>query len=39
MLEKNYGIRIEDSKVGRKVFQTPRTIAEYIAQNKPEMAK
>ncbi len=39
MLEKNYGIRIEDSKVGRKVFQTPRTIAEYIVQNKPEMAK
>lgn len=37
MLEKNYGIRIEDSKVGRRVFQTPRTIAEYIVEHKPEM--
>lgn len=38
MLEKNYGIKIEDSKVGREVFQTPRTIAEYIIEQKPEFA-
>ena len=37
MLEKNYGLRIEDSKVGRKVFHTVRTIAEYIKENKPEL--
>lgn len=37
MLEKNYSLRIEDSKVGRKVFHSVRTMAEYIKENKPEL--
>lgn len=32
MLEKNYGIKIEDPKVGRKVFQTVNTMAEFIKE-------
>jgi acyl carrier protein len=37
MLDKNYKIKIEDPKEGRKVFQTVRTIADYISshQEKP----
>jgi acyl carrier protein len=30
MLEKNYGIKITDSKVARKILMTVRTIAEYV---------
>lgn len=30
LLDKNYGIKIGDSKEGRKVFQSVRTMAEYI---------
>jgi acyl carrier protein len=33
MLDKNYKIKIEDPKEGRKVFQTVRTIAEYITEH------
>jgi acyl carrier protein len=33
MLDKNYKIKIEDPKEGRKVFQTVRTIAEYIQEH------
>jgi acyl carrier protein len=33
LLDKNYGIKIGDSKEGRKVFQSVRTMAEYIHQH------
>ncbi len=33
LLDKNYGIKIGDSKEGRKVFQSVRTMAEYIVQH------
>lgn len=33
LLEKNYGIRIEDPKDGRKIFFSVRTMAEYITKN------
>ncbi|MCD4812926.1 acyl carrier protein [bacterium] len=34
MLEKDYGIKLEDITVGRKVFQSIRTIAEYVTQKR-----
>lgn len=30
MLEKNYGVKLADITVGRKVFKSVRTLAEYI---------
>jgi acyl carrier protein len=30
LLEKNYGIKIEDPKDGKKIFFSVRTMAEYI---------
>ena len=30
LLEKNYGIKIEDPKEGRKIFYSVQTMAEYI---------
>lgn len=35
LLEKNYGIKLAGPKEGRKVFQSVRTMAEYISENKP----
>jgi acyl carrier protein len=32
-LEKEYGITIPDAEVGKKVFQSVRTIAQYIVDN------
>ncbi|UCC66556.1 MAG: acyl carrier protein [Deltaproteobacteria bacterium] len=32
-LEKEYGVSIPDAEVGRKVFQSVRTIAHYIVEN------
>ncbi|MDA3952845.1 MAG: phosphopantetheine-binding protein [Bacteroidales bacterium] len=34
LLEKQYGIKIEDPKDGKKIFQTIRTIAEFIEEEK-----
>lgn len=34
LLEKNYGLKIEDSKDGRKVFFSVKTLAQYITDNK-----
>ncbi|MFO7842307.1 MAG: phosphopantetheine-binding protein [Bacteroidales bacterium] len=34
LLEKQYGIKIEDPKDGKKIFYSIRTIAEYIEENK-----
>lgn len=33
LLDKNYGIKIGDSKEGRKIFQSVRTMAEYVHQH------
>lgn len=34
LLEKNYGIKIEDPKDGKKIFYSIRTLAEYITKHK-----
>ena len=34
LLEKNYGIKIEDTKDGKKIFFSIRTMAEYITAHK-----
>lgn len=33
LLEKNYGIKIEDPKDGKKIFFSVRTMAEYITEH------
>lgn len=33
LLQKEYGIKIEDPKEGRKVFTSVRTMAEYILEH------
>jgi len=35
-LEKEYGVVIPDAEVGRKVFQSVRTIAQYIVEKRGE---
>lgn len=32
-LEKEYGVVIPDAEVGQKVFQSVRTIAQYVVEN------
>ncbi|MFZ4520444.1 MAG: phosphopantetheine-binding protein [Bacteroidales bacterium] len=34
LLEKNYGIKIEDPKDGKKIFFSIRSMAEYITEHK-----
>lgn len=34
MLDKHYGIKLSDPKQGRKVFETIRTMAEFIEANR-----
>lgn len=34
LLEKNYGIKIEDPKQGKDIFFSVKTMAEYIEANK-----
>jgi len=34
LLEKNYGIKIEDAKVARKILYNVRTIAEHVEANR-----
>lgn len=33
LLEKNYGIKIEDPKEGKKIFFSIRTLAQFILEN------
>ena len=33
-LEKEYGVIIPDAEVGQKVFQSVRTIAQYVLENR-----
>ncbi|MBE9543267.1 MAG: acyl carrier protein [Proteobacteria bacterium] len=37
MLEKDYGVKIDNSDLGVKVFTTLRTLAEYIHETCPEL--
>ena len=34
LLEKSYGIKIEDPKDGKKIFYSIKTMAEYISEHK-----
>jgi acyl carrier protein len=34
LLEKNYGLKIEDPKDGKKIFYSIRSMAEYISEHK-----
>jgi acyl carrier protein len=38
MLEKDYGIKIDNKELGVKVFATLRTLAEYIHEKSPELS-
>jgi len=37
MVEQDYGILIDNRKLGEKVFRTVRTLAEYIDTHTPEV--
>ena len=39
MIEKEYGIRIDNQELGKAVFTTLETLAEYIHENLPEPAR
>jgi acyl carrier protein len=34
LLERNYGIKIEDAREGRKVLESVQSMAEYIQQHR-----
>lgn len=38
LLERNYGIKIEDAREGRKVLTSVQTMADYIAANQQQPA-
>jgi len=38
MVEKDYGVVINNKELGAKVFATLRTLAEYIQEKSPELA-
>jgi acyl carrier protein len=37
MIAKDYGVKIDNRELGKKVFATLRTLAEYIHENSSEM--
>ena len=37
MIERDYGVKIDNRELGVKVFATLRTLAEYIHENSPEL--
>ncbi len=39
MIEKDYGVHIEDKEVGEKVFVSLRTLAAFIKDNSPKFRK
>ncbi len=39
MIEKDYGVRIENRELGEKVFANLATMAAYIAENAPGLRK
>jgi acyl carrier protein len=34
MLEKDYGVKIDNKEMGQRVFQTFETLVEFVAQNR-----
>ena len=38
MIEKDYGVKIDNRELGVKVFATLRTLAEYIHGHSPELS-
>ena len=38
MIEKDYGVKIDNRELGVKVFATLRTLAEYICENSQELS-
>lgn len=34
LMEKNYGIKLQDPKQGKDIFQSVKVMAEYIAENR-----
>jgi acyl carrier protein len=36
MIEKDYGLRIDNKELGVRVFASLKTLAEYLYQNRPE---
>jgi acyl carrier protein len=36
MIEKDYGLRIDNKELGIRVFSSLKALAEYIHQNRPE---
>jgi acyl carrier protein len=38
MIEKDYGVKIDNRELGVKVFATLGTLAEYIHKNSPELS-
>ncbi len=38
MIEKDYGVRIDNRELGVKVFSSLRTLAEYIYKNSQELS-
>lgn len=36
MFEKDYGIVLEDREMGKEVFQSVRTMAEYVSKNRQD---
>ncbi len=39
MIEKDYGVKIDNKELGVKVFATLRTLAEYIHENSPGLSR
>ena len=37
MIERDYGVKIDNRELGVKVFATLRTLAEYVHENSPEL--
>jgi acyl carrier protein len=37
MIQKDYGVKIDNKELGVKVFATLTTLAEYIHENSPEL--
>ena len=38
MIEKDYGVKIDNKELGVKVFASLRTLAEYIHEKSPELS-
>jgi acyl carrier protein len=39
MIEKDYGVRIDNRELGEKVFASLKTLAAYIYENSPKLKK